>query len=138
MVKNAVTAFEVYLEKALHEALGSTLTMDGKEHTIKLATPPKFESPGWKTLVTAHKVLGTDVETAEVTWARELRHLLTHQNGVLRSEGALERFRDLDAEGDQDEISRARIGGKVPLGAPRVLKILDSLATVIRTADEPA
>ncbi|MER7901102.1 hypothetical protein ABTX62_34820 [Streptomyces sp. NPDC096046] len=79
VVKNAVTAFEVYLEKALREALGSALSLDGKQHTIKLATPPKFESPGWKTLVTSHKVLGTDVETGEVSWARDLRHLLTHQ-----------------------------------------------------------
>ncbi|MEU1503206.1 hypothetical protein, partial [Streptomyces sp. NPDC005732] len=68
----------------------------------------------------------------------ELRHLLTHQNGVLRSPDAVERFRDADAERDQDEISWARIGGKVPLGTPRVLKILDSLAAVIRTADVPA
>ncbi|MFJ2007914.1 hypothetical protein [Streptomyces chartreusis] len=138
VVKNAVTAFEVYLEKALQEALGSSLTMDGKEHTVKLSAPPKFESPGWKTLVIAHKILGTDVETDEVTWARELRHLLTHQNGELRTDEALERFRDQDAECDQDEIYRARIGGKVPLGVPRVLKILDSLGTVIRVADAPA
>lgn len=73
-----------------------------------------------------------------MTWARELRHLLTHQNGELRSEDALARFRDLDAERGQDEIDRARIGGKVPLGVPRVLKILGSLAAVIRTADAPA
>ncbi len=138
VVKNAVTAFEVYLEKALQEALGSSLTMDGKKHTIKLASPPKFESPGWKTLVTAHKILGTEVETDEVTWARELRHLLTHQNGELRSEDALARFRDLDAERSQGETDRAHIGGKVPLGTPRVLKILDSLAAVIRMADAPA
>ncbi|MFF7764290.1 hypothetical protein [Streptomyces griseorubiginosus] len=138
VVKNAVTAFEVYLEKALHEALGSSFVKDGTKYTIKLAAPPRFESPGWKTLVTAHKVLGTNVETDEVTWARELRHLLTHQNGELRSEDALQRFRDRDAERDQDQIIRAHIGGKVPLGAVRVLKILDSLATVIRAADEPA
>lgn len=138
VVKNAVTAFEVYLEKALQEALGSSLTLDGKKRTVKLAAPPKFESPGWKTLVTAHKVLGAEVETEEVKWARDLRHLLTHQNGELRSEDALARFRDLDAERAQDEIHRAQTGGKVPLGVPRVLKILDSLAAVIRTADAPA
>jgi len=138
VVKNAVTAFVVYLEKALQEALGSSLTLEGNKHTIRLTTPPKFESPGWKTLVTAHKVLGAEVETDEVKWARDLRHLLTHQNGELRSEDALARFRDLDAERDQDEINRARIGGKVPLGVPRVQKILDSLAAVIRMADAPA
>ncbi|WP_210590857.1 hypothetical protein [Streptomyces sp. GESEQ-35] len=46
VIKNAVTAFEVYLEKALHEVLGSTLTIDGQQHTVRLAAPPKFESPG--------------------------------------------------------------------------------------------
>ncbi|MFG2961604.1 hypothetical protein ACGF5O_48830 [Streptomyces sp. NPDC048291] len=138
VVKNAVTAFEVYLEKAVEEAFGSSLTMDGKKYNINLATPRNFESPGWKTLVTAHKVLGTEVATDEVMWARDLRHLLTHQNGVLRSEDAVKRFRDLDAERDQDESSWSRTGSKIPLGTPRVLKILDSLAEVIRTADAPA
>ncbi|WP_210590859.1 hypothetical protein [Streptomyces sp. GESEQ-35] len=72
-----------------------------------------------------------------MTWARELRHLLTHQNGELRTERALAKFRDPDAELDQDEIDRADVGGKVRLGAPRVVKILDSLAAVVRTADAP-
>lgn len=137
VVKSAVTAFEVYLEKALEEAVGRTFTKDGTTHTVKLATPPRFESPGWKTLVSAHKVLGTVVETDDVAWARALRHLLTHQNGELRTEDALARFRDADAERGQDAIDRAYVGGKVRLGVPRVVKILDSLAAVIRTADAP-
>ncbi|MFE7076379.1 hypothetical protein ACFU96_40460 [Streptomyces sp. NPDC057620] len=137
VVKNAVTAYEVYLEKALQEAIGSSLTIEGKKYIIKVATPPRFESPGWKTLVTAHKALGGEVENDEVKWARDLRHTLTHQNGVLRSEAALARFRDPDVECDQEETGRAYVGGKVPLGVPRVLKILDSLAAVIRAADAP-
>ncbi|MGW6358693.1 hypothetical protein ACWFR5_26860 [Streptomyces sp. NPDC055092] len=138
VVKNAVTAFEVYLEKVLQEALGASFAYKGTECSIRLAAPPRFESPGWKTLVAAHKVLGAAVETDEMTWARDLRHLLTHQNGELRSEDALARFRDLDAERDRAESDRAYVGGKVPLGVPRVVKILDSLAAVIRTADAPA
>ncbi|MCT9105403.1 hypothetical protein [Streptomyces mirabilis] len=97
----------------------------------------KFDSPGWKTLVTAHAVLRSVVGTEEVVWARDLRHLLTHQNGALRTESALTKFRDLDAERDEDEVDHAHVGGKVPLGVPRALKILDSLAAVIRTADAP-
>ncbi|MFD3976335.1 hypothetical protein [Streptomyces cyaneofuscatus] len=135
VVRNAVTAFEVYLEKALLEALGSSFTMEGKKHSIRLAAPRGFESPGWKTLVTAHKILGSDVETGDVRWARELRHLLTHQNGELRSEDALARFHDPDAEHDQDGIIRPYVGGKVLLGVPRVLQILESLAAVVRKAD---
>ncbi|MFF2173150.1 hypothetical protein [[Kitasatospora] papulosa] len=136
-IKNAVTAFEVYLEKALQEAIGSSLTLNGEEHCIKLAVPPRFESPGWKTLVTAHEVLGSSVDSDEVMWARELRHLLTHQNGELRSDAALARFRDADAENGQDESRRVFVGGKVSLGNPRVLKTLDSLAAVVRAADAP-
>lgn len=49
----------------------------------------------------------------------------------------LTQFRDADAERDKDEIDRAYVGGKVPLGVPRVLMILDSLAAVIRTTDAP-
>ncbi|MEU2027209.1 hypothetical protein ABZ565_34555 [Streptomyces sp. NPDC016469] len=138
VIKNAVTAFEVYLEKALQEALGSSLTLAGKVHHIKLAAPPRYESPSWRTLVTGHQVLGSKVDTDEVMWARDLRHLLTHQNGALPSDTAVARFRDPDAERDQDELSRAHIGCKVPLGVPRVLKTLDSLAAVARTADAPA
>ncbi|MGW6925198.1 hypothetical protein ACWGA9_28685 [Streptomyces sp. NPDC054950] len=137
VVKNAVTAFEVYLEKALQEAVGKTISPDGQKHTVRLVTPQHLESPTWATLVTAHKILGTTVNTDEVKWARELRHLLTHQNGELRTEDALTQFRDLDAERDKDEIDRAYVGGKVSLGVARVLKILDSLAEVTRAADAP-
>ncbi|MEU1306551.1 hypothetical protein [Streptomyces shenzhenensis] len=136
VLKAGVTAFEVYLEQALQEVLKRyRVTVDGQKCALRLVTPKNFESPGWGTLVKAHAVLKNEVDTAEVTWARELRHLLTHQNGELRTHGALEKFRDAEAEAGREEIDRAYVGGKVHLGAERVLRTLDALASVVRAAD---
>ncbi|WP_151775825.1 hypothetical protein [Streptomyces abyssomicinicus] len=134
VLKNGVTAFEVYLEKAAQEVLeGWRVTVDGRQgtHQLRLKRPKGFASPSWKTLVTAHSVLGSTVETLDVEWARDLRHLLTHQNGELRTEEALEKFRVTDAEAD----AYARVGGRVHLGVERVVGVLDKLASVVRHAD---
>ncbi|MGW1521667.1 hypothetical protein [Streptomyces sp. NPDC002287] len=84
VLRNGVTAFEVYLEKALREVVERwEVTLEGEKqpHQVRLFTPKGFTSPGWGTLTKGHKALGSAVETAEVEWARDLRHLLTHQNG---------------------------------------------------------
>ncbi|MEU9919579.1 hypothetical protein [Streptomyces sp. NPDC051001] len=136
VLKAGVTAFEVYLEQSLQEVLkGYRVTVDGQECALRLVTSKNFESPGWGTLVKAHAVLKNEVATAEVAWARELRHLLTHQAGELRTQDALEKFRDAEAEAGREEIDRAYVGGKVHLGAERVLRTLDALASVVRAAD---
>jgi hypothetical protein len=136
VLKNGVTAFEVYLEKSLQEVLTQyTVTIDDRPHKIRLEVPGKFESPGWKTLVKGHAALGSTIESDEVVFIRDLRHLLTHQHGELRTESSLEKFRDRDAEQGKSESERANVGGRVWLGAPRVVKILDCLAAVIRQAD---
>ncbi|WP_217197997.1 hypothetical protein [Streptomyces buecherae] len=138
VLKNGVTAFEVYLEKAAQEVIkGWRVTLkDGRgTHRLRLKTPKGFTSPGWKTLVTAHTVLGSTVETLDVEWARDLRHLLTHQNGELRDEETLEKFRDTDAEADTDALHHAHVGGRVHLGVERVVSVLDKLASVVRHAD---
>ncbi|MET9901723.1 hypothetical protein [Streptomyces sp. NPDC006446] len=80
-------------------------------------------------------MLKNEVAIAEVAWARELRHLLTHQAGELRTQDALEKCRDAEAEAGREEIDRAYVGGKVHLGAERVLRTLDALASVVRAAD---
>ncbi|MBZ9593560.1 hypothetical protein K7B06_00370 [Streptomyces erythrochromogenes] len=138
VLKNGVTAFEVYLEKAAQEVIeGWSVTVDGKPgpHLLRLKTPKGFTSPGWKTLVTAHTVLGSAVETPDVEWARDLRHLLTHQNGELRDDEAVEKFRDADAEDTADFPHDAHVGGRVHLGVERVVGVLDNLASVVRHAD---
>lgn len=136
VLKAGVTAFDVYLEQALQEVLmGYRVTVDGQKCALRLVTPKNVESPGWGTLVKAHAVLKNEVDTAEVTRARELRHLLTHQNGELRTQSALEKFRYAEAEAGREEIDRVYVGGKVHLGAERVLRTLDALASVVRAAD---
>ncbi|QES52020.1 hypothetical protein DEJ50_33605 [Streptomyces venezuelae] len=136
-LKNAVTAFEVYLEKGLQEVVEVwRVEIDGKgSHRLRLRTPKGFTSPGWKTLVTAHGVLGSTVTTPDVEWARDLRHLLTHQNGELRDQEALDKFRDAEAEANADLHQQAYVGGRVHLGVKRVVGVLDALAAVVRHAD---
>ncbi|MFI1652147.1 hypothetical protein ACH4XT_35180 [Streptomyces avidinii] len=136
VLRNGVTAFEVYLEKGLQEVVEPwEVTYEGQPHMVRLYTPKGFTSPGWRTLVKGHKVLKSTVETPDVEWARDLRHLLTHQNGELRAEEALNKFRDTVAEKDAGEFDRASVGGRVPLGVARVTSVLDALAAVVRHAD---
>jgi hypothetical protein len=100
------------------------------------ALPKGFESPGWSTLVKAHSILGNTVDTAEVCLARDLRHLLTHQNGELRTEETLlDKYRDGGVENAANPCDRPYVGGRVQLGAPRAFKTLDQLATVVCSAD---
>ncbi|MFE2415175.1 hypothetical protein ACFXDE_43340 [Kitasatospora sp. NPDC059408] len=40
----------------------------------------------------AHAVFGNDLDTAAVKYIRDLRHVLTHQRGELRTDAARERF----------------------------------------------
>jgi hypothetical protein len=135
-LKNGVTAFEVYLERAIEEVVSSwSVTIGGQKFMPRMIAPKGLESPSWPTLVRAHSILGSTVNTTQVCWARDLRHLLTHQNGELRTEEALEKFRDESSESSADLVDRTYVGGKVRLGGPRVLTALDQLADVICRSD---
>ncbi|WP_432003655.1 hypothetical protein [Streptomyces sioyaensis] len=135
VLKNGVTAFEVYLEKGLQEVLKTwRVTIDGQRGSLQLKTNG-YTSPGWMILVNAHSILGNTVKTAAVESARALRHLLTHQNGELRTEEALAKFRDEVAEQGQEDFARAYVGGRVRLGADRVVSTLNAMGTVVRDAD---
>ncbi|WP_329191513.1 MULTISPECIES: hypothetical protein [unclassified Streptomyces] len=137
-LKNAVTAFEVYLEKGLREVIEHwSVEIEGKQgrHRPRLKTPQGLTSPMWKTMTTGHSVLGSTVATPGVVWARDLRHLLTHQNGELRVQKALDEFRDAAAEADADLHQQSYVGGRVHLGINRVVGVLDALAAVVRHAD---
>ncbi|MFF3058314.1 hypothetical protein [Streptomyces sp. NPDC057909] len=137
-LKDAVTAFEVYLEKALEEALHRRrYEKDGQRVSLRLAVGKNQESPGWRTIVAAHRVLGTIVDTDSVKEVRALRHLLTHQHGELRTEEIRERFCEAATEATLEEYERSYVGGKVHLGEARVLKCLDWLGAVVRSADPP-
>ena len=84
VIKEAVTAFEVYLEKSLDEVFGRKLRARVKR--------PPGRSPSWETLVRGHKLIGANVSIERVQHVRALRHILTHQRGELRTETMRARF----------------------------------------------
>lgn len=84
VVKDSVTAFEVYLEKGLDEAFGRV--------GLAVIRSEQNPSPAWPVLVKGHRLLGTKVDTERVKQIRTLRHLLTHQRGELRTEKLRAKF----------------------------------------------
>jgi hypothetical protein len=135
-LKNGVTTYETYLEKALQEiANGYSVTVDDRKGRLRLSTPKGYESPGWPTLVRAHSVLGNTVDTADIRWARDLRHLLTHQNGELRTEESLEKYRDEGGESSAEWRDPSYVGERVRLGGPMIFKTLDRIAAVVCGVD---
>ena len=131
-IREAVTAFEVYLEKSLGEVLACRLRARVKMQPGR--------SPGWDALVRGHKLIGVNVSTERVQHIRALRHLLTHQRGELRTEAMRARFaadyllpENLDT-GEQI-WDRARVGRKVQLTRTIVNAVLDDLGVTIREVD---
>lgn len=136
-LRDAVTAFEIYLEKSIQELLGwwALETEGGRQHLGFAQGRGQF-SPLWGALKQTHEALGTDVHTSEIEYVRALRHLLTHQRGKLRSEELRDRFVS-EANDDDWLVGDARVGGDVPLATERVLAMMDQLAAVVRAADGP-
>jgi hypothetical protein len=67
VLRDAVTSFEVYLEKAREE----TLRHQGQP------IPVEDESPYWRSQKRFFRQLGIEIETDEVKQVRELRNFLT-------------------------------------------------------------
>lgn len=89
VLRDAVTNFEVYLEKAREEVRHS----DGEP------TPVPSHSPSWKTIRTFFQQrLALDLETPEIRKVRNLRHFLTHRRGELRTEELRKQFAAETAE----------------------------------------
>ncbi len=131
VVRDAVTAFEVYLEKGLDEAFNRR----GLAITRKEGRP----SPPWRVLVKGHKVLGNDVDTGRIKQIRYLRHLLSHQRGELRTEKMRVRFAQhhlLAASLDPQLEDGEYLGSKVQLAEATVEGVLDGLAAGVREADK--
>ncbi len=84
VLKDAVTNFEVYLERAADEIL----TFQGKHFD------ERKKSASWDRLVGFYKLLGVEIASDPVVEVRELRHILTHRRGELRTEEQRERFAD--------------------------------------------
>ena len=111
--KDAVTAFEVYLEKAAREVSRRTGL-------------PLKDRPAWKELKAFYMSFGHDIEPSTVADIRELRHILTHQRGELRTKdlrakfGAGQTFLDRIADDDEQQLETA----------------MDQLADAVRAADQ--
>jgi hypothetical protein len=76
VVKDAVTNFEVYLERAVDEIL----RFHGQQFD------PREKSASWDRLVAFYKLLGVEIASDAVIEVRQLRHILTHRRGELRTE----------------------------------------------------
>ncbi|MFP1154331.1 hypothetical protein ACK280_19870, partial [Mycobacterium sherrisii] len=101
-LRDAVTAYEVYLEKAVEEVLkGRRYEAEGGEILRPVATVSRNHlSPSWTTLKQIHEALGSTVDPAPVEYVRELRHFLSHQRGELRSRELRDRYAH---EGDPED-----------------------------------
>jgi hypothetical protein len=121
VVKNGVTAFEVYLEKAANEVrrVHGLADLKGKGGFLT-----------WGDLRAFYKDhLGLDIDSAEVKRIRELRHLLTHSRGELRTEA------DRKAFGDPTEVFPSR---QAKLSPDQVVNMLDELGEAARQVDPTA
>ncbi|MGW4805176.1 hypothetical protein [Kitasatospora sp. NPDC004272] len=132
VLKDGVTAFEVYMEKAVEEVLHRRR----KELTpLRVKRQEKHESPLWWRVVQLHADLGNKVEPESVTEIRKLRHLLTHQRGQLRTVKQLEAHRDAVAEAAMEDWQRPELGDPVHLSREKVLAALGTLEETVRNAD---
>ena len=118
-LKDAVTAFEVYLEIGALEAI--------RRHGFGFRTG-RLESPSWSDLKKVHEFLGTTIDPEPVQYVRSLRHLLTHQRGELRTPESREQFAH-ESEGDR---SYRR---EVTLDKQRVTQFMNDLATTVADCD---
>jgi len=117
VLRDAVTNFEVYLEKAREEVL--------KHHRQRVTVPER--SPDWKELKRFFRRLGVAIESPEVSLVRELRNFLTHRRGELRTEELRKEF--------QATHSDVIPPWKVELPKERVDEAMDTLATAVRAID---
>lgn len=115
-VKDAVTAFEVYLEKASAEVLGH----------YGAAWPKEGRAPHWGQLRDFFgNYLDVDIEPDHVDRVRRLRHNLTHMRGELRTD---EQRRQFHSPGDGASM-------QATLTDDGVVAMLDDLARTVRDVD---
>lgn len=136
VLRDAVTAFEVYAEKSLNELLSWFRfdVPDGDTYRLVPVVNPSQLSPSWTTLREVHTALGNDLETEPIKYVRALRHLLTHQRGELRTEEQRNQYAS-EANADDWLIGDAYVGGDVPLAHDRVIEMMDQIAAVVRASD---
>lgn len=82
ILREAVTNYEVFLEKAREEILRRTGKWQGVPEN----------APYWRELKEFYEQIGVDVEVHDIREVRELRHFLTHRRGELRTEKLREHY----------------------------------------------
>ncbi|MGD0165913.1 MAG: hypothetical protein ABSC51_01290 [Gaiellaceae bacterium] len=117
VIRDAVTNFEVYLEKAREEVL----------HFQGQPVEIPENSPKWWVLSDFFSHLGVDIEALGVKETRDLRHFLTHRRGELRTEKLRETYAATNS---------AAFGSYViDLDEEKVKDVLDILGAATRSID---
>ncbi|HEX9767207.1 MAG TPA: hypothetical protein VGA36_10625 [Nitriliruptorales bacterium] len=122
VLKDAVTAYEIYMEKAFEGVL--------RWHGLTMTHLTDKRSLPWNKLCDHYRD-GLDIHLAEhdgIAEVRDLRHILTHKRGELRTDQDRARF---GTDGD------GWIGLEVDLDAGAVPRHLDTLAASVRIVDPP-
>jgi hypothetical protein len=117
VLRDAVTSFEVYLAKAREDVL----------HRHGHSRGPEERQPPWAKLCKLFEMLGVDLQTAELTRVRDLRHFLTHWRGELRTDKQRKQFA-AESSGIPAVLVR--------LDEAAVLASMDVLAEHVRRTDE--
>jgi len=117
VIRDAVTNFEIYLEKAREEILAA----DGQP------VETGAESPKWGALRRFFAQIGVEVESDDVKQVRDLRHFLSHRRGELRTEELR-----LEYQATHSDLFPPWY---VELDETRVTAALDALADAIRGID---
>jgi hypothetical protein len=118
VVRDAVTAFEVYLEKAAKEVTGL--------YGIAFKARPG-RSVEWRDLKAFYgKYMDLDSATDEVRRIRELRHVLVHLRGELRTEQQRAQYGQMDSGFRSFQVA---------LTQEAVLAMCDTLAETVRRID---
>src|SRR5207244_1987090 len=106
IVRDAVTSFEVYLDKACRVILLA--------HGVE-----PVRDPGWRDLKDIFRAVDVGIETVTVRHIREMRHFLTHRRGELRTGQQREKF--------AASVDSAIPGYVVEVSGELVVEILDQL-----------
>ena len=122
VVRDGVSAFEAYLEKAGAEVLQK----HGYSWKVRLGRTPE-----WRDMVIFFShYLDIEVDTERVNHIRQLRHNLTHLRGELRTPAQQEKF------GQNDESNFPNY--RAELSAETVTAVLNDLAVVVHRVDPVA
>lgn len=117
VVRDAVTSFEVYLDKTCLDVL----LAHGAEPSKDLR---------WRDMKQIFEALGVNIETGPVKRIRTIRHVLTHRRGELRTEQQRQQYAL-----DPTETIPSFV---IELNDESVIAMLDELADAVRRIDAVA